>query len=170
MNAFTVMLTGTSTKTPTASVTLSVKTLVVAADGVAEKTRLKLPLNVSGICPATLGAVNVTGFVPLTVQVSIVLTADKLTREYASLAQVQPAGTGTATLLILAQPLLTTVNISSVFVLPALVEIGSTIAAKLPRIVDGVDMEVGVVIVRPLRVPVAEPLKVNGLVVPVESS
>lgn len=81
LNAFTVILTGTSRNAPLASVTLSVKVLVVAAGGVAENTRLKSPLNVKGICPAALGAVNVTGLVPLADQVSIELAADKLTRE-----------------------------------------------------------------------------------------
>ena len=81
MNAFTVTLTGTSRNAPVASVTLTVKTLVVAAGGVAENTRLKSPLKVNGICPATLGAVNVTGLVPLATHVSIELAADKLTRE-----------------------------------------------------------------------------------------
>ena len=84
------------------------------------------------------------------------------------MTQVHPAGTGTATLLILAQPLLVTVNVSSVFVLPALVEVGVTIAVKMPRVVDGVEIEAGVVMTTPLRVPLAEPLKVNGLVAPVE--
>lgn len=103
LKAFTVTLTGTFTTALLESVTASVNVLVVAAEGVAEKTRLKLPLNVSGICPAGLGAVNDTGFAPLTVQVSIELAADKLTREYESLAvapQVHPAGTGIATLFI----------------------------------------------------------------------
>ena len=127
LNALTVTLAGTSTKAPLASVTLSVKVLVVAAVGVAEKTTLKLPPNVSGIWPATLGAVNVTGLTPLTVQVSIALAADTSTREYESLANVHPAGILIATLLAEKQPLLVTVNVSSVFMLPALVEVGETV-------------------------------------------
>ena len=170
LNALTVTLAGTSTKAPLASVTLSVKVLVVAAVGVAEKTTLKLPPNVSGIWPATLGAVNVTGLAPLTVQVSIALAADTSTREYESLANVHPAGILIATLLAEKQPLLVTVNVSSVFMLPALVEVGETVAEKLPRVVGGVETEVGVVIVAALRVPVADPLKVNGLVAPVALS
>ena len=47
------------------SVTDTVKTLVPADDGVAEKTTLKSPVLSVGICAAALGALNV---VPLTVQ------------------------------------------------------------------------------------------------------
>ena len=161
LNALTVTLAGTSTKAPLASVTLSVKVLVVAAVGVAEKTTLKLPPNVSGIWPATLGAVNVTGLAPLAVQVSIELPADTSTREYESPAAVHPAGILTATLLTAEQPLFVTVNVNSVFVLPALVVVGETIGKKVPREVGGVEIEVGVVITTALRVPVADPLKVN---------
>ena len=49
-----------------------------------------------------------------------------------------------------------------------MVAVGLTIAVKLPRVVDGVEMDVGVVTVAALRDPVAEPLKVNGLVAPAE--
>ena len=90
------------------------------------------------------------------------------------MAQVHPAGNVIPTLLTAAQPLLVTVNVSSVLVLPALVEIGLTIAVKLPRVVTGVEVDgmfnggVRVSTVAALRVPVAEPLKVNGLVAPVE--
>lgn len=66
--------------------------------------------------------------------------------------------------------MLVTANISSALVLPALVGVGLTVAAKLPRVVCGVEMDVGVVIITALRVPVAKPLKVNGLVAPVELS
>lgn len=51
-----------------------------------------------------------------------------------------------------------------------MVGVGLTVAAKLPRVVCGVEMDVGVVIITALRVPVAKPLKVNGLVAPVELS
>ena len=84
------------------------------------------------------------------------------------MAQVHPAGNVIPTLLTAVQPLLVTVNVCSALVLPALVEVGLTIAVKLPRVVDGVEMDVGVVTVAALRDPVAEPLKVNGLVAPGE--
>lgn len=173
LNAVSVTLTGTSAKKPLASVTRSVKVLIVTPAGVPEKTTLKLPLNVSGIWPATLGAVNVTGPAPLAVQVSIELPADTLTKEYVSPAAIHPAGMPIATLLTAKHPLLVTENVSSVFVLPALVVVGETVGKKVPRVVGGVDVEgsgLRVDIATPLRVPDAEPLKVNGLVAPVALS
>ena len=70
-----------------------------------------------------------------------------------------------ATLLTFAQPLLVTLKVSSLFVLPALVVEGLMVATKPPRVTVG-EMAVGVVKGAPL-VPAAEPLKLNGLVVPV---
>jgi len=170
LKAVTTTLIGTSVKAPVASVIRSEKTLVVAAAGVAEKTRLKSPLKVSGIWPATLGAVNTTGLAPLIVQVSIELTAERLTSEYESLAYVHPAGMLIATLLTFAQPLLTTSKLNSTPLILAVTVAGFTTAANVPRVVDGVEVDVGVVIDDPLRVPVADPLKVNGFVVPVALS
>ena len=72
------------------------------------------------------------------------------------------------TLLTALQPLLEMVNVCSVLVLPALVVVGFTIAVKFPRVVAGVEMDVGAVTVEALRVPVADPLTVNGLVAPAE--
>ena len=84
------------------------------------------------------------------------------------MAQVHPAGNVIPTLLTAAQPLLVTVNVCSALVLPALVAVGLTITEKLPRVVLGVEVDVGDVTGRALRVPVAEPVKLNGLVAPVE--
>ena len=81
MNGLTVTLTGIATAIPLASVTVTVKILVVADAGVAEKTKLKSPLKVCGSCDARFGEVNVTGLVPVAIQVSIALAALRLTRE-----------------------------------------------------------------------------------------
>jgi len=158
---FTVTLTGAPTTAPVASVTLTVKILVPALAGVAEKTRLKLPSKVNGNWLAPFGDVKVTGFVPPGTQVSIAVVAFRFTSEYASFAQTQPAGNVTATLFAAAQPLLLTSQLNSTFVLEAFVMVGLTTMSNVPRSIEG-DAAGGVVFTGDALV--AEPVKVNGLV------
>ena len=66
---------------PLASVTLTLKLLIPALAGVAEKTRVKSPPKFWGIWLAEFGEVNVTGFAPLDTQVSTEFTALKSTKE-----------------------------------------------------------------------------------------
>ena len=149
------------TTLPLLSVTLNAKLLVPALAGVAENTKLKLAsLSCCSWFAVGSGAVqvNVTGLVPLSIQVSAGLAADMLTSEYASFPHTQPAGAVIATLVAGAHPLLSTFHVNSTLVLEALTLDGFTVVVNSPRVMLG---EVAFALSAG-DVLVAEPLKLNA--------